>query len=199
MTTPIEPAGQTGTGQTGTGQADAGQADAGQPGPGQGRNRWPESGMRVSDADRALITDRLSRHFSDGRLDQAEFEARLDRAMRAKTRADLIGLLSDLPEGLTASVDGPDSSRGQRRKERQLLKVQLERERLLLAHERREHRRQERELRRQSLRQLPVIVALIVLVLAVGTVLRHIYSPWLVLAVLAFLWLRHAQRGRSKS
>lgn len=156
--------------------------------------------MRVSDAERAIIADRLALHFSDGRLDQAEFDDRLDRAMRAKTRSDLIGLLSDLPEGVTAPSDGdPQRPRGQRRRERQLLKVQLERERLLLAHERREHRRQERELRRQSLRQLPAIVALVVVVLAVGTVLRHIYSLWLVLAVLVFLWLRHVQRGRSNS
>jgi DUF1707 SHOCT-like domain len=205
MTTQSEP-GQTGPGPARAEPGGAASAKAGQTGVKQaggaataGGNRWPESGMRVSDADRALITDRLSAHFSDGRLDQAEFEARLDRAMRAKTRADLIGLLSDLPEGLTASVDGPDRSRGQRRRERQLLKIQLERERLLLAHERREHRRQERELRRHSLRQLPVIVALIVLVLAVGSVLRHLYSPWLVIAVLVFLWLRYVQRGRTKS
>jgi hypothetical protein len=187
---------QAGPGQASPEQTGANPASAGAP---DGRNRWPEAGMRVSDADRALITDRLSRHFSDGRLDQAEFEVRLDRAMRAKTRADLIGLLSDLPEGLTASVEGPDRSRAQRRRERQLFKIQLERERLLLAHERREHRRQERELRRQSLRQLPAIVAVVVVVLVVGTVLRHIYSVWLVIAVLVFLWLRHVQRGRSNS
>jgi hypothetical protein len=205
MTTPTDPPGHAATGQAATGQAATGQAATGQQAANgqtpasQGRNRWPESGMRVSDADRALITDRLSRHFSDGRLDQAEFEARLDRAMRAKTRADLIGLLSDLPEGLSASVDGPDRSRGQRRRERQLFKIQLERERLLLAHERREHRRQERELRRQSLRQLPAIVAIVVAVLVVGTVLRHIYSLWLVIAVLVFLWLRYVQRGRGSN
>ena len=147
-----------------------------------------------------MIADRLARHFSDGRLDQAEFEDRLDRAMRAKTRADLIGLLSDLPEGLTGPPDRDlQRSRGQRRRERELLKVQLERERLLLAHERREHRRQERELRRQSLRQLPAIVGLVVVVLVVGTVLRHIYSLWLAVAVLVFLWLRHVQRGRGSS
>jgi Domain of unknown function (DUF1707) len=152
--------------------------------------------MRVSDAERSVIADRLARHFSDGRLDQAEFEDRLDRAMRAKTRADLIGLLSDLPEGLPAPGGDPERARSQRRRERQLLKIRLERERLLLAHERREHRRQERELRRQSLRQLPAIVALVVVVLVAAAVLRHIYSVWLVLAVLAFGWLRYAHRGR---
>jgi hypothetical protein len=32
-----------------------------------------------------------------------------------------------------------------------------------------------------------------------GTVLRHIYSIWLVVAVLAFLWIRYSQRDRSNS
>ena len=53
--------------------------------------------MRISDADRADVADRLSRHYSDGRLDQAEFNERLDRAMKAKTQADLSGLFTDLP------------------------------------------------------------------------------------------------------
>ena len=39
----------------------------------------------------------LSRHFAEGRLDQAEFKARLDRAMGATTRGDLDGLFDDLP------------------------------------------------------------------------------------------------------
>lgn len=53
--------------------------------------------LRVSDADRAAVADRLSRHYGDGRLDQAEFNERLERAMNAKTQADLSGLLDDLP------------------------------------------------------------------------------------------------------
>ena len=53
--------------------------------------------MRISDADRAQVADRLSAHYSDGRLDQAEFNERLDRAMNAKTQADLNGLFADLP------------------------------------------------------------------------------------------------------
>ena len=61
--------------------------------------------MRISDADRAEVTDRLSKHYSDGRLDQAEFNERLDRAMKAKTQADLNGLFADLPAG-----DEPDKA-----------------------------------------------------------------------------------------
>jgi hypothetical protein len=160
------------------------------------RAGWPESGMRVSDADRAAVADRLSRHFGEGRLDKAEFDQRLDRALQAKTRADLIALLSDLPEGLVpAPEDDLRRSRSQRRRERELLRIQLERERLLLKHEQREHRRQERELRWHSVSQVPAIIGLVVIVLVVATVLRHLYSIWLVLAVLAFLWLRYGHRG----
>ena len=49
--------------------------------------------MRVSDAERHEIADILSKHFADGRLDDVEFNERLDKAMRAKTRGDLAGLL----------------------------------------------------------------------------------------------------------
>jgi hypothetical protein len=61
--------------------------------------------MRISDADRADVADRLSKHYSDGRLDQAEFNERLDRAMNAKTQADLNGLFADLP-----ATDEPDKA-----------------------------------------------------------------------------------------
>ncbi|MGH9489601.1 MAG: DUF1707 SHOCT-like domain-containing protein [Terriglobales bacterium] len=53
--------------------------------------------MRVSDAERSAMADVLSRHYGDGRLDEAEFNERLGRAMAAKTRGDLRGLLDDLP------------------------------------------------------------------------------------------------------
>jgi hypothetical protein len=61
------------------------------PGPSDGRN------LRVSDLERADVADTLSRHFAEGRLDQAEFKVRLDRAMGAVTRGDLDGLFHDLP------------------------------------------------------------------------------------------------------
>jgi Domain of unknown function (DUF1707) len=54
--------------------------------------------MRVGDAERAEIADLLARHYSDGRLDRTEFDQRLDQAMRAKTRADLVAALADLPD-----------------------------------------------------------------------------------------------------
>src|SRR5712671_7058316 len=64
--------------------------------------------MRVSDAERQAVADRLAEHFSSGRLDQAEFDERVGRAMSAKTRADLNGLFDDLPEtGATAVPEHP--------------------------------------------------------------------------------------------
>jgi hypothetical protein len=59
---------------------------------------YSDQNMRVSDAERQAVTDRLAQHFTDGRLDQAEFDERVSRATAAKTRADLAGLFDDLPE-----------------------------------------------------------------------------------------------------
>ena len=62
------------------------------------RGLYSDQHLRVSDAERQAVADRLGEHFADGRLDQAEFDDRVGRAMNAKTRADLSGLFSDLPE-----------------------------------------------------------------------------------------------------
>jgi hypothetical protein len=71
------------------------------------RRRNGYSGMRISDAERAEVADLLSRHYGDGRLDQAEFNQRLDQAMRAKTYADLGGLFADLPRTEEEAMEGP--------------------------------------------------------------------------------------------
>jgi hypothetical protein len=63
-----------------------------------GMNRSTSQHMRVSDAERQAVADRLVEHYSQGRLDQAEFDERVGRAMGAKTRADFDGLFDDLPE-----------------------------------------------------------------------------------------------------
>ena len=54
--------------------------------------------MRISDAERAEVSDRLSKHYGDGRLDETEFSKRLDQAMHAVTQSDLNGLFDDLPD-----------------------------------------------------------------------------------------------------
>ena len=68
--------------------------------------------LRVSDAERNEVAERLSRHFADGRLDQTEFTARLDRATGAITRGDLDGLFDDLPR----LADEPSPPRARRRR-----------------------------------------------------------------------------------
>ena len=74
---------------------------------------YSDQHFRVSDAERQAVTDRLAEHFGDGRLDQAEFDERVGRAMSAKTRADLTGLFDDLPEtGAPAATDRPRRRRG---------------------------------------------------------------------------------------
>lgn len=59
--------------------------------------RPPDPTLRIGDTERNAVAEALSQHFSDGRLDQTELKERLDRAMTAKTGADLTGLLADLP------------------------------------------------------------------------------------------------------
>jgi hypothetical protein len=62
------------------------------------RIRYSDQHLRVSDAERNAVTERLATHYSDGRLDQAEFDERVGKAMAAKTRGDLDGLFDDLPD-----------------------------------------------------------------------------------------------------
>ena len=53
--------------------------------------------LRASDADRDATADRLRQHHTDGRLDQDEFQDRLDRCFAAKTVGELAELTRDLP------------------------------------------------------------------------------------------------------
>jgi Domain of unknown function (DUF1707) len=53
--------------------------------------------LRASDADREATADRLRQHHTDGRLDQDEFQERLDKCFAAKTIGDLTELTRDLP------------------------------------------------------------------------------------------------------
>jgi Domain of unknown function (DUF1707) len=125
--------------------------------------------MRVSDAERAEVADRLSKHYSDGRLDEAEFNERIDQAMRAKTHADLSGLLTDLPasepserpkaghtSGTAAPVPRPRPAR-------------------------RNHRFLE-------------LVLIVLVAVIVWNVLVHSFIPWLLIGVIAVLWLLYGPR-----
>lgn len=70
--------------------------------------------MRVSDAERAQVADELGKHYADGRLDEAEFNERLAKAMGAKTRGDLAGLLNDLPSSAPPAPPPVPRRRGRR-------------------------------------------------------------------------------------
>jgi hypothetical protein len=71
------------------------------------RRRTSYSSMRISDAERTEAADLLSKHYGDGRLDEAEFNQRLDQTMRAKTYADLSGVFDDLPRTETEASEAP--------------------------------------------------------------------------------------------
>ena len=62
------------------------------------RYGYTDQHIRVSDAERIEMADRLAAHFAEGRLNQAESDERAAQAMNAKTRGDLSGLFDDLPE-----------------------------------------------------------------------------------------------------
>ncbi|MGN9844880.1 DUF1707 SHOCT-like domain-containing protein [Nonomuraea sp. H19] len=53
--------------------------------------------VRVSHDEREAVVERLNTAAAEGRLDFIELEARLDRALNAKTYADLAPLTADLP------------------------------------------------------------------------------------------------------
>jgi uncharacterized Tic20 family protein len=52
--------------------------------------------LRVSNAEREPVVERLQQAYAEGRLDKAELDLRLHLAMTARTRADLDAVLSDL-------------------------------------------------------------------------------------------------------
>jgi len=121
------------------------------------RASYPDPGLRVSDADRAEAADRLSKHYSDGRLNEEEFNERLDKAMKAKTHADFGGLFADLP-----ASEPPKAVAGQRP--------------------------------RRPFYRFAVLALIFVIAVAIAQSLTHLYVPWLLIAVLVFLWLRYSPR-----
>lgn len=150
--------------------------------------RWPghvDPKLRLSDADRAAVADRLGTHFSDGRLDQAEFDARLEQAMSAKTHGDLAGLFADLPpEPMPEMPASAGPQKGPPRGPRA---------------------------RGRSPRGFLGVVLLVLLALLATRVVTNLFvpwswgggpwfwfSPWIWIALLAFLWLRYGPRRRGR-
>jgi hypothetical protein len=54
--------------------------------------------LRVGDAERQTAVGALGEHFAAGRLDQDEYDTRVQAAYASRTRVDLHGLFGDLPE-----------------------------------------------------------------------------------------------------
>jgi len=133
--------------------------------------------MRVSDAERGEVADRLSKHYGDGRLDQAEFNERLDQAMRAKTRQDLNGLFTDLPEGEAAANAVPGQPGG-------------------APHGHPQHGHPQYGQRRHRVLFLVLVIALTA---AGGQALVRSYIPWFLIGLLVALWLRYGPRPDRRS
>lgn len=68
--------------------------------------------MRVSDADREQVAERLREHFAAGRLTSEELDERVAAALNAKTVGDLRAVMADLPDaappGRQAAQEAPD-------------------------------------------------------------------------------------------
>lgn len=133
--------------------------------------------MRVSNAERTEVADRLSKHYGDGRLDEEEFNERLDRAMKAKTQADLHDIFADLPD-TSSEAPSPKEPRAM---------VPMRRGRSLFP-------------------RLVFIILAVLVVSGVWHAVMHpfwglvwggFYVPWLLVAVVAFLvWRSGAFRRR---
>jgi uncharacterized protein DUF1707 len=132
------------------------------------RGGHPSPDIRVSDAERQDVADQLSKHYGDGRLDQAEFNERMERAMSAKTHSDFAGLFADLPD-LTehgtnvapAPVNRPPA--------------------------------------RSPMFRIAIVILIIVAAAVIGQALVHSFFPWLLLGLIAFLWLRHHESHRHRA
>ena len=134
----------------------------------------PQPDLRVSDADRQAIADQLSKHFGDGRLDQAEFDERLSQAMSAKTYRDLDGLLADLPPTETSGGAGLPPAGGGRVTGRAAGSVP----------------------QRRIVRPLLLIVAAVVALSVASHAIAWAFGGFLWIAVIALIVVAFARRSR---
>ena len=123
------------------------------------RIRYSDQHIRVSDAERNEVAERLAAHYSDGRLDQAEFDERVSRAMAAKTRGDLDGLFDDLPDPEPAGASGTSRPAGP-----------------ALPYRRRP---------RGTARPVLVVALVIALAIAMGHAVTAVFLPWFWVGVIA--------------
>jgi DUF1707 SHOCT-like domain len=67
----------------------------------------PNSRLRASDADREQAASVINNALAEGRLSVAEHSERLDKIYQAKTQAEIVPLLEDLPARVSAPVQPP--------------------------------------------------------------------------------------------
>ena len=67
-------------------------------------------GIRASDSERDAAATRLQAAFAEGRIDDGEFDHRMRAALTARTRADLVQLMTDLPADAPAALPAPAGS-----------------------------------------------------------------------------------------
>jgi Domain of unknown function (DUF1707) len=83
----------------------------GEPAPASAHSR----AIRASDQDREAVVQRLQAAFAEGRLDDEEFDERMRAALTARTSANLVPLLDDLPAApdrpAAAPAPGPKPGR----------------------------------------------------------------------------------------
>jgi hypothetical protein len=68
--------------------------------------------IRISDADRERVAERLREHYAEGRLTSEELDERVTAALSAKTYGDLRGPMTDLPEPETVGAAGAGGPAG---------------------------------------------------------------------------------------
>jgi Domain of unknown function (DUF1707) len=129
------------------------------------RSSHPTPNLRVSDAERADVADRLSKHYGDGRLDQTEFNERMERAMNAKTQGDFAGLFDDLPD--LASEEPPAQPPVSYQPSR----------------------------RPSPVYRIFMLALLVIAAIILGHILAQWFFPWVLLAIVAYLLLRHHERS----
>jgi hypothetical protein len=81
------------------------------------------SGLRASDADRDRAASVINEALADGRLTAEEHSDRLDAIYSAKTQADLVPLLEDLPAAGTAAAPAPSPASGRTGRARRIVAI----------------------------------------------------------------------------
>ena len=89
------------------------------------RRTVPVENLRAADSDRHQIAERLKASLDEGRLTLAEYDDRVREAYAARTYADLLGLVADLPVPGLSSADVAAKRAAQRRREARRLPTAL--------------------------------------------------------------------------